>query len=86
MERQQLLEYIQQLNASLTDIKVSEQERQALLGLIQSIQAQLDDDEPEHPDTLAQQVDELASAFEAEHPTLTGILNNLMVTLTSMGV
>ena len=86
VEREQLQAYVEQLNSYLQDLNVNEQERQALQSLIESIQGQLEGEEVREHDTLAQQVDELASIFEAEHPTLTGVLNNIMVTLTSMGV
>jgi hypothetical protein len=86
VKRQQLIEYVEQLNSYLTDIEVTDQEREALQALIVNIDSQLGGEASEPSDTLGQQVDELASAFEAEHPTLTGVLNNIMVTLTSMGV
>jgi hypothetical protein len=38
------------------------------------------------PGSMVEQVDGLVSSFERDHPTVAGILNNIMLTLTSMGV
>ncbi len=87
MGKKQLQDYIEQLNNYLSDIEVTELERLSLLALIKNIENQLIEQEAiEPPDTLSEQVDELATVFEAEHPTLTGVLKNIMVTLASMGV
>ena len=88
MEQQKLKDYIEELSVYLGHMNASEQEKEGLKVLIENIQSQLDvpASEAVHVETLADQVDELASVFEAEHPTLTAVLNNVMVTLTSMGV
>tara|TARA_R110000868_G_scaffold411652_2_gene706763 strand:+ start:7215 stop:7478 length:264 start_codon:yes stop_codon:yes gene_type:complete len=85
--KKQLKEYIEQLNSYINDKDLSEQEQDALEGLIDNIEIRLDELEgEEHSDTLSEQVDELATAFEAEHPLLTGVLKDIMVKLSSMGV
>ena len=87
MEQQQLRGYVEQLNRYLNDIEASEQEKRALQSLITEIQSQLsDDDTSAQVETLSDQVDELASVFETEHPVVSAVLKNVMVTLTSMGV
>jgi hypothetical protein len=35
---------------------------------------------------LVEDMKEAVSQFEVEHPTLTGVLNELMVTLSNMGI
>lgn len=88
MEQRQLKEYSEQLTQYLQEMHASDKEKQALQALIDQIAGQTADNSVElsADQSLSDQVDSLASMFEAEHPTLTGVLNNLMITLTSMGV
>lgn len=87
MEQQQLREQLDQLAQEVEGLRASEAEKDRLASLIADIESQLDDSvSSEQPENLVDQVDSLVSAFEAEHPTVAGILNRIMVTLSSMGV
>ena len=87
MEKQQLRDYLEQLNAAVEDSSALAADKSKLSELVSNIEQQLD--EPvwqTEPQSLTEQVDELISSIETEHPSVASILNNIMVTLSSMGV
>ena len=88
MERQQLREYLDQLNSTIGDLHASDDDKSKLTGLIAEIELQLN--EPKlvsgDPQTLVDQVENMVTTFEQDHPRVAGILNNIMVTLSNMGV
>jgi hypothetical protein len=88
VDQQQLREYLDELNAAIEELQASDSDKGKLAKLIAEIELQLDDTvlESGDPQTLADQVDEMVSSFEQEHPAVAGILNNIMLTLSSMGV
>ena len=87
MDRQQLREHLDQLSDAIDGMQASGQDKDKLNDLIVDIERQLAEPmlETEHH-TLVEQVETMVSNFERDHPTVAGILNNIMVTLTSMGV
>lgn len=87
MDQKQLQDYLDQLNAAIDKSGAPDADKQQLNELIDTIEQQLDDPLlAEDSDNLADQVDVLVAQFESEHPTIAGILNNIMMTLSSMGV
>jgi hypothetical protein len=87
VEKQQLRDYLEQLNAAVEDSSALAADKSKLSELVSNIEQQLD--EPvwqTEPQSLTEQVDELISSIETEHPSVASILNNIMVTLSSMGV
>jgi hypothetical protein len=88
VERQQLREYLDQLNSTIGDLHASDDDKSKLTGLIAEIELQLN--EPKlvsgDPQTLADQVENMVTTFEQDHPRVAGILNNIMLTLSNMGV
>lgn len=87
MEQQQLREQLDQLAQEIEGLQASGADKDRLVNLIADIESQLDDSaSSDQSENLSDQVDSLISAFEAEHPTVAGILNRIMVTLSSMGV
>ncbi len=87
MNEQELRKQLDQLVAVIDDMRAGDADKDRLQGLIESIERQLGDSVVEgEPESLADQVDGMLSTFETDHPTVAGILNNIMVTLTSMGV
>jgi hypothetical protein len=88
VERQQLREYLDQLNSTIGDLHASDDDKSKLTGLIAEIELQLN--EPKlvsgDPQTLVDQVENMVTTFEQDHPRVAGILNNIMVTLSNMGV
>ena len=88
VEEQQLREHLDQLADAISDMSASAEDKERLSGLITDIEQQLNASMLEQEDTgsLVEQVDNMVSSFEADHPTISAILNNIMVTLSSMGV
>ncbi|ARN74777.1 DUF4404 family protein [Oceanicoccus sagamiensis] len=86
MDQQQLREYLDQLNQAIEGLHAPEADKDKLSDLIVDIEQQLTEPLLTEPHSLVEQVDEMVSGFERDHPTVAGILNNIMVTLTSMGV
>jgi hypothetical protein len=87
VDQQQLVKYLDQLNAEVGDLQAPNSDKERLSELILDIEKQVTGTLVEsEPHTLVEQVDVMVSRFEGDHPTVAGILNNIMVTLTSMGV
>lgn len=87
MDEQQLREHLQQLDEAINKMQAPEADKEQLRGLIDEVENQLADPLlASEAESLVDQVDGLVSSFEAEHPTISGILNNILVTLSSMGV
>ncbi len=88
MERQQLREYLEELNSAIGDLHAPDDDKNKLTGLIAEIELQLN--EPMlvtgDPQTLVDQVENMINTFEQDHPRVSGILNNIMLTLSNMGV
>jgi predicted transcriptional regulator len=57
-----------------------------LEGLMDDLEDRLEATEDENHLHLVEDMKEAVSQFEVEHPTLTGVLNELMVTLSNMGI
>jgi hypothetical protein len=88
VERQQLREYLDELNIAIGDQHISNNDKRRLSGVIAEIEQQLN--EPMlvtgTPQSLVDQVDNMVTTFEQDHPRVAGILNNIMLTLSNMGV
>lgn len=80
---EQLKQQLQQLHATLAEHPQLDSESQALL---QRIAADIDALQPDQHADLSAQVQEQAVRFEQEHPTLAGVLRQIVDTLGRMGV
>ncbi len=87
MDQQQLRQHLDQLSNAIDGLPTSDEDKNKLNELIVDIERQLAQPLLEgEAHSLAEQVDSMVSSFERDHPTVAAILNNIMVTLTSMGV
>lgn len=87
MDKQQLQEQLDQLSQAIENLHAADEDKQQLVSFIQDIEQQLDTPLlADQSQSLADQLDTMVSTFEADHPTVATILNNIIVTLTSMGV
>ncbi len=86
MDEQELYQQLESLKKELDSSNgLGPDTREKMLGLIDRMEEQMHtpgDDE----DSFTEQFESLVTEFEASHPTLTGIVNNLLVTLGNMGV
>jgi hypothetical protein len=87
MSSEKLRDQLEKLLTEIDQLKVAGERRAELEQLVADIEARL---EPEIPvaseDSLVDQVDGLVTRFEAEHPSLSVSLKNIMMTLSSMGI
>jgi uncharacterized protein YoxC len=60
--------------------------KERLETLMDDLEERLESSEDENHLHLVEDMQEAISRFEVEHPTLTGIVNQLMVTLSNMGI
>ncbi|MFT6779156.1 MAG: hypothetical protein ACI9J4_001578 [Paraglaciecola sp.] len=88
MERQQLSEYLDQLNRAIGDLDALDEDKSKLTSLIAEIEQQLHEplEVTGDPQTLVDQVENMVTTFEQDHPRVAGILNNIILTLSNMGV
>ena len=87
MDQQQLVTYLDQLNVEISELQAPESDKARLSELIAEIERQLISIVIEsEPHTLVEQVEVMVTQFEEDHPAVASILNNIMLTLTNMGV
>ncbi len=84
MSREKLHAQLRQLRQELDKLaKDDNVARTRLDTLINEIEADIDTTEPER---LVDKIQQSIDHFEVEHPRATAILNDLMVTLSNMGI
>jgi hypothetical protein len=84
MPKPKISELLQQLQNEIEQHSLSGDDKEKVEQLVQDIQRDLDEDtfSNELNDSLADTVTE----FEASYPRLTAIINDIMVTLSNMGI
>lgn len=86
MDEQQLYQQLEALKSELDNSPaLSGETREKMLGLIDRMEEQMHSPEHDH-DSVSEQFKSLVAEFEVSHPTLTRVVNNLLVTLGNMGV
>lgn len=87
MSEREILETLEQLRAQIAAMDADGASKARLQSLVQGLEQKLrtpaDEDHHLH---LVEEVKDAISYFEVEHPRLTGILNDLMLALSSMGI
>lgn len=86
MKNQQLHEDLKRLRNEVNQLAVDDVEsREKLNRLIGELEAKLENPD-EDDEGLMDNVKDTIKHFEAEHPRATAILNDIMVTLSNMGI
>jgi len=87
MNERELRDQLEQLDQAIASSATADADKQRLRQLIDNIEQRLDPTVNESDsDSLEDQVEYLVTSFEADHPTISGILKNIMVSLSSMGI
>ena len=88
MTDKQLREDLEKLRQEVNELTENDfSAREKLNALIGDIETRLETSGEETDDeSLFDQIKEAISHFETEHPRATGILNDIMVTLSNMGI
>lgn len=84
MNEQNLREQLQRLSTELQSLPLDDERHDSIAALIADIESQLDDGVAD--DSLVEQVEMVMSSFEAEHPRVAAILNNIIITLGNIGI
>jgi hypothetical protein len=88
MDPKQLHEQLQRLQLEIEGLTVNEDNRAKLHALVDDIDRELGTG-PQfvlEDSNLQDRLEELVSNFEVEHPTVAGILKDIMVKLASIGI
>lgn len=87
MPEKQLRDDLDKLRAEIAGLDSDPQAKEKLAALLADIEQELDQSGlNDQVKKLSEQVEGAISRFETTHPTLTGVLNNIMVTLSGFGV
>lgn len=87
MSEQQLRHELERLKQEADKLASDDEAgRERMNNLIAQIEKRLAEGEENDDEGLFDQVQEAISHFEAEHPRATAILNDIMVTLSNMGI
>ncbi len=87
MSHEKIHAAIDALRAEISKLDVDDSvSRERLDRLVGELQQQIDAGDDASPVVLEGSVTELIEQFEVEHPRITGVLNDLMVTLSGMGI
>ena len=85
MDTNTLREHLNELRNELDSLPVAEREKTA--QLIADIEQEIEQHQFEDgTGAFIENMENHIAAFESEHPTLTAIVNNILVTLSSMGL
>lgn len=88
MSEHKLHQTLRELKTQIGNMELDDTEaRQKLETLVENLERQIDSPgDAERRQTLVESVRDSVEHFEVEHPTLTAILNDLMMTLSNMGI
>ncbi|MGX2040957.1 DUF4404 family protein [Methylocaldum sp. MU1018] len=87
MTEKEISEALFNLRTEIEHLKTSDPEVRARLEtLLSDLERQLEASEDEYRLHLVDDMKEAISQFEVEHPRVTGILNDLMVALSNLGI
>ena len=87
MPANKLHENLEKLRAEIDNIAADDHEsKEKLNRLISELELRLETSNDENDQGLTQNVKEMINHFETEHPRATAILNDVMVTLSNMGI
>jgi hypothetical protein len=90
MSKQKLQEDLVQLKSAVNDADLKQPVQIQLAELIADMESQLNESATEQLAELGQQYkqrwQEAIADFELEHPSLTAMVNNILVSLSNMGV
>lgn len=87
MTDNELQKKLENLRAEIEKVASNDSEaRERLNTLLRDVEKTLEESGAEVDDNLLENIRETISQFEADHPRATAILNDIMVTLSNMGI
>lgn len=88
MSQQKLTDTLQKLKDQIAGLALDDAEaKEKLQSLVDSLEEKLrSPQDAAHHHSLVEEVRDSVQHFEVEHPRLTAILNDLMMTLSNLGI
>ncbi|HEY3487981.1 MAG TPA: DUF4404 family protein [Gammaproteobacteria bacterium] len=87
MTHSKLKSSLRQLQQEIENLKsIPAPEKTELETIMNSIHRLVDADETNDTDSIQQNLDAAITRLESSHPRLTAVLNDIMVTLSNMGI
>lgn len=88
MQKRNIHERLEDLQQQIDELEVGHSQKANLMGLVEDIELELSTGSSVDAEQagLMGRLENMVSEFETEHPTIAGILNDLMVKLASIGV
>ena len=89
MTKENIHDELDRLRNELENVAISDTEaKDRINGLINDLEKRFDEsaDNSEDDESLIENIQDAISQFETEHPRATAILNDIMVTLSNMGI
>lgn len=88
MSQQKLNDAIDELKAQIAALELGDtQAKEKLQSLVEGLEEKIrSPEDTTHHHSLVEEVRDSVEHFEVEHPRLTAILNDLMMTLSNMGI
>lgn len=88
MPEKQLQESLQALRQEVRELDVQDRDKKATIeALISDLEQQLDNpSDSSHGSRANQKLPGMIETFEVEHPQITRVLNQIMLTLSNMGI
>lgn len=88
MNEQKIFDALEELRQEIEKLEIGDpKNKERLTGLVQSIEQRMIPGvvDTEQPD-LIEEVKDVVTQFEVEHPRITGILNDIMMALSNLGI
>jgi seryl-tRNA synthetase len=87
MTKRKLHNDLERLREEINHLAADDLEsRKRLNNLINEVEAKLENPDPDEVDGLMKNLKDAIAHFETEYPRATAILNDIMVTLSNMGI
>ena len=87
MTKRKLHNDLERLREEINHLAADDTEsRKRLNNLINEVEAKLENPDPDEVDGLMKNLKDAIAHFETEYPRATAILNDIMVTLSNMGI
>ena len=87
MSKENLRNDLERLRSEVNILSETQTEtRQRLNALITDLEKRIDTEVQDDDGNLLEDISDYISKFETEHPRATAILNDIMVTLSNMGI
>lgn len=87
MAEKKINEALAELRDEISQLEIGDQDvKDRLTSLIENIERGVDSGDSEDHSALNEEMQDVITFFEVEHPRITGIVNDIMMALNNMGI